>query len=183
PKDIIRGTVETIAENTVDGVISPMFFAFLGGAPFALTYKVINTLDSMIGHKNVRYRHFGKFAARLDDAANFIPARMSVPAIGFAAFLVGLNFKRTIAITFRDGGKHPSPNAGIPEAAFAGALSIQLGGLNSYQGVASPKRTLGDARLPLELIHIKKAEQLMFMTSIISLSVFSALLLLIGKFL
>lgn len=169
--EIVRATVETIAENTVDGIVSPLFYAVLGGAPLALAYKAVNTLDSMIGYRDARYLNFGKFAARLDDVANFIPARLALPVMSLTALFIGLDFKRSAAIALRDGRKHPSPNAGISEAAFAGALSVQLGGLNFYRGVPSPKPCLGDAEFDLKPDHIRKARKLMVATSVLSLMI------------
>jgi len=120
--EILRATVESVAENSVDGVISPLFYAFLGGAPLALAYKAINTLDSMVGYKSERYLYFGWFSAKLDDLANFLPARISALLIPLVAFLLMRKGKDSLRIILRDGKKSPSPNAGIPEAGFAGAL-------------------------------------------------------------
>jgi adenosylcobinamide-phosphate synthase len=143
--EIIRATVETVAENSVDGVISPLFYAALGGAPLALAYKAINTLDSMVGYKNERYSYFGYFSAKLDDVANYIPARLSILLVPLASFILRKRALSALHITLRDGKKSPSPNAGIPEAGFAGALGIQLGGVNYYQGERIFKPILGIA--------------------------------------
>ena len=140
---IIRATVETVAENSVDGIISPLFYAALGGAPLALAYKAINTLDSMVGYKNERYLYFGWFSAKLDDVANYIPARLSILLIPLASLILGKRALNTLYTILRDGKKSPSPNAGIPEAGFAGALGIQLGGVNYYQGERISKPILG----------------------------------------
>ncbi|ADL08174.1 adenosylcobinamide-phosphate synthase CbiB [Thermosediminibacter oceani] len=133
-EEICRATVETVAENTVDGIISPIFYAFLGGGPLALAFKAASTLDSMVGYKNERYIHFGWFSARMDDLLNFIPARLGGLLILTASLLLGLDAKRGFKTVLSDAGNHESPNAGIPEAAVAGALGIRLGGWNSYSG-------------------------------------------------
>lgn len=142
--EIVRATVESVAESGVDGVISPLFYALLGGAPLALAYKAVNTLDSMIGYKNQKYRDFGWFPAKLDDLANFIPARISALLIPLAAFLVTKRGKDSLKIILRDCRKSPSPNAGIPEAGFAGALGIRLGGTNFYQGEREDRPLIGE---------------------------------------
>lgn len=143
---IMRGAIETVAENLVDGVVSPLFFAALGGAPLALAYKMVNTLDSMIGYRNEKYRHFGKCAARLDDLCNFVPARISIFVIWLGACMTGRNGKESLETGVTEGSKHHSPNAGWPEAAFAGALGIRLGGPNYYGGQLVDKPFIG-ARL------------------------------------
>jgi adenosylcobinamide-phosphate synthase len=143
--DIARAAVETVAENFVDGVLSPLFFAVLGGAPMAMAYKMVNTLDSMVGYNNPRYRLFGRAAARIDDTANFIPARLAVAIIGLATwFLTGSKAAgRALATARREGTHHSSPNAGYPEAAFAGALAVKLNGPNYYGGVLMDKPYIG----------------------------------------
>ena len=142
--DIARAVVETVAENTVDGVLAPLFFAALGGAPLALAYKMVNTLDSMVGYRNERYLLFGRAAARIDDAANWLPARLGVLVIAFAAlFLSGVSAPRALRTALAEGRNHASPNAGFPEAAFAGALGVRLNGPNHYGGVLVDKPWLG----------------------------------------
>jgi adenosylcobinamide-phosphate synthase len=143
--DISRATVETVAENFVDGVLSPLFFAVLGGAPLAMAYKMVNTLDSMVGYNNPRYRLFGRTAARIDDMANFIPARLSILIIAAAAGLLSGSETagRTLRTAWREGARHSSPNAGYPEAAFAGALAVKLNGPNYYGGVLVDKPYIG----------------------------------------
>ena len=126
-EQMVRACVETIAEGSVDGVLSPLFYAFVGGPTAAMAYKAVNTLDSMVGHKNEKYVRFGWASARLDDLANYIPARISAILIPIASFLCGYGFKDSLRIACRDGRKHESPNSGIPEAAMAGALGVQLG--------------------------------------------------------
>lgn len=138
---ISRATVETVAESLSDGVIAPLFYAVLGGAPLAMAYKAINTLDSMIGHKNERYRHFGLVAARLDDLANLAPARISALLLTLAS-RAWEDRRRAFLTALRDGSRHPSPNSGYPEAAMAGLLDVRLGGLNTYSGVLSERPQL-----------------------------------------
>jgi len=154
-EDILKGTMETLSENLSDGFIAPLFYLLIGGLPLAMVYKAINTLDSMVGYNNDTYRHFGWAAARLDDIANYLPARITGVLIVFATFPVML-FKDTVrALTatrsafttmVRDGKKHLSPNSGIPEAAMAGALGIRMGGQATYGGVVVEKPYIGEAR-------------------------------------
>lgn len=162
---IVRAAVETVAENLVDGVIAPLFFAILGGGPLAMTYKMVNTLDSMIGYKNDRYLYFGRFAARLDDAANFIPARISAVLVFFGALLTGKAAMAAIRYVARYGQNHLSPNAGIPEAAFAGALGVRLGGPNYYEGRLVEKPFIGTASRAMIPKDIKKATDLMMVSA------------------
>jgi adenosylcobinamide-phosphate synthase len=129
--EIARAVVETLAESACDGIVAPLFWLVAGGLPAAMAYKAVNTLDSMIGHREPPYLHFGRVAARLDDAANFVPARLTALAIATAA---GGHRSRSLRIWCRDGGKHASPNAGQCEAAMAGALGVRLGGANFYDG-------------------------------------------------
>ncbi len=168
---VVRATVETVAENLVDGVIAPLFYAALGGGPLAMAYKMINTLDSMIGHKNERYKRFGWFAARLDDAANYIPARISAIVISLASPLIRRSCMGTIKTAIRDGQKHLSPNAGIPEAAFAGALGIRLGGPNYYGGHLIEKPYIGKETHPVQTEDIRTATTLMVVSAFIWLIV------------
>ena len=166
-RGILKATVETVAENLVDGVISPLFFAVIGGAPLAIAYKMVNTLDSMVGYKSDQYIHFGKAAARIDDIANFIPARLSVPIISIAAQILsrtGLHAFKTAAL---EGRNHSSPNAGFPEASFAGAMEIKLGGPNYYHGKLVYKPYIGKLFGEADIKHIKKACDLMMLSSIL----------------
>jgi adenosylcobinamide-phosphate synthase len=140
---VSRAAVETVAENLVDGVISPMCYAAIGGAPLAAAFKMVSTLDSMIGYRNRRYERFGKTAARLDDALNYVPARLSVVLIAVAAQLLGRRGGQAVDVARKDGARHLSPNAGLPEAAFAGALAVCLGGPNTYQGQTVEKPFIG----------------------------------------
>jgi adenosylcobinamide-phosphate synthase len=150
---VLRAAIETVAENLSDGVIAPVFYFAIGGFPLAVAYKAVNTLDSMVGYKNEKYVIFGWAAARLDDAANFIPARITGILVVFASFLYFLVRRPGIAITaarnsfgvmIRDGRKHTSPNSGIPEAAMAGALGVTLGGPSTYAGVLVRKPFIGE---------------------------------------
>jgi adenosylcobinamide-phosphate synthase len=167
--DIVRATVETIAESTADGIVAPLFYLIIGGAPLALAYKAVSTLDSMIGHLDDRYRWFGWASARLDDVANFIPARITALLLVFSAGIVSRSWpvmQRTWQIVLRDGGRHPSPNSGRPEAAMAGALDVQLGGTNRYDGRPIERPRLGDPSEPLTRAHIGRALTLMIWTSL-----------------
>lgn len=164
-REIVRATVETISENIVDGIISPLFYAFLGGASLAMAYKAVNTLDSMVGYKNKRYINFGRAAAKIDDIANFIPARLSVIFLVPASLICGYSSVRAWNIAIRDGGKNPSPNSGLPEAAVAGALGVRLGGLNYYNSIAIQKQHIGDDINSLNRSHIKAAVKIAYVTS------------------
>jgi len=148
-REMVRATVETVAENLSDGVIAPLFFLALAGPVGMAAYKAVNTLDSMVGHKNDTYAEFGWAAARLDDIANFIPARLTAVLIWIAALLPGFDAGRAIRVTLRDGKSQPSPNSGYPEAAVAGAMGVQLGGTNFYKGEPRSKAVMGDAVHPL----------------------------------
>jgi len=162
--ETVRATVETIAESASDGVIAPLLYLLLGGAPLALAYKAVSTLDSMVGHRDERYRDFGWASARLDDAVNWIPARVTAGLFVLASWPVFRRLDKTRqawAMLLRDGMKHPSPNSGRPEAAMAGALGVQLGGASRYDGVASVRPHLGDAREPLAPCHIAQAQMMM----------------------
>lgn len=164
---VSRATVETVAENLVDGVISPLIFAVLGGAPLALAYKMVNTLDSMIGYKNETYLFFGKAAARIDDLVNYIPARISVLIIALAAQLKYRSGFRALQFALRQGRRHSSPNAGYPEASFAGALQIKLGGPNYYFGTLINKPYIGENFQDTIPADIKTACSLMLCSSLL----------------
>lgn len=165
-EEVIRATVETVAENTVDGIISPLFFAMLGGAPLAMTFKAVSTLDSMVGYQNEKYKNFGWASARLDDLANWIPARVCYLLIPGAAWMTKGNMADSYRIAWRDGFKHPSPNSGIAEAAFAGALGVQLGGINFREGQPVEYPRLGDPGI-LRRGDIGRAIRLSFAASVI----------------
>jgi adenosylcobinamide-phosphate synthase len=156
--------VETVAESASDGVIAPLLCLAVGGAPLALAYKAVSTLDSMVGHQDERYRELGWASARLDDLVNWIPARMTAWLTVAAAGLVGLktaHAMRSATVLWRDGHKHPSPNSGRPEAAMAGALGVCLGGLNVYDGVTHEQPRLGDPVEALSSEHIERAKWMM----------------------
>jgi len=162
---LARATVETVAENLVDGVIAPLFFAAIGGAPLALAYKMTNTLDSMVGYKNQTYRQFGKASARIDDILNYLPARLSVPIIALATQILSGKGKRSLRTAVCEGANHASPNAGYPEAAFAGALALKLNGPNYYNGILLDKPYIGVRFGPSSPGHIKKACDIMLLSS------------------
>jgi adenosylcobinamide-phosphate synthase len=158
---ITRAVVETVAENSSDGVLAPLLYMAIGGAPLAMAYKAINTLDSMVGYKNDRYLHFGWCSARLDDAANYLPARLTAVGMAFTAGFLRMDFGNSVRTIHRDGRNHSSPNSGYPEAAAAGAMGIQLGGTNYYFGKPVYKPTIGDAHRELNKEDIKKTILLM----------------------
>lgn len=158
--EIARGTVETLAENFVDGILSPLFFAALGGAPLAMAFKAVSTLDSMVGYRNERYEEFGWFSARTDDWANYVPARLSVPILLLAGWLRGMTVGHAYRIWKRDASGHPSPNGGNPESIVAGLLGIQLGGINIYHGQTHHRAEMGDALHPVGATDIVRCRQL-----------------------
>ncbi|MGB5747446.1 MAG: adenosylcobinamide-phosphate synthase CbiB [Desulfobacterales bacterium] len=168
---LARATVETVAENLVDGVIAPLFFAAIGGAPLALAYKMTNTLDSMVGYKNPTYQQFGKASARIDDIFNYIPARLSVPLIALAAQILAGCGERSLKTAICEGAAHASPNAGYPEAAFAGALALRLNGPNYYNGKLVDKPYIGVRFGKTSTEHIKKACDIMMLSSLLWLLV------------
>ena len=174
-KMIIRSTMETISENTVDGIVAPMMYMFLGGLPLSMTYKAINTFDSMVGYKNEKYMDFGKFSAKLDDVANFIPARITGILIVIASMILGYDYKNSLKIFIRDRKNHSSPNSGHAEAGVAGALGVQFGGKVSYFGKEVDKPVIGDKTKDFELEDIKKNIKIMYATSFLSLTVFSVI--------
>ncbi|KAF0092485.1 MAG: adenosylcobinamide-phosphate synthase [Fusobacteria bacterium] len=174
-KDIKKATVETIAENTTDGVIAPLLFIAIGGAPLGFLYKAVNTLDSMIGYKNKDYLYFGKFAARLDDILNFIPARIAAFLMLIGSFIIRLDFKNAINIYIRDRKNHKSPNSAQTESVCAGALNIQLAGDSYYFGKLVKKLTIGDRNKEIETEDIKLANKLMYATAILGALIFSAI--------
>lgn len=160
--ELARGAVETVAENSVDGITAPLFWALLGGAPLALAYKAVNTLDSMVGYRNARYADFGYASAKLDDLANWLPARLTALALWLAAWAMpGARRRGALAATWRQAPRHPSPNAGWPEAMVAQLLGVQLGGTNVYAGVVSHRAVLGvpssEGGEPLAVGHIGRA--------------------------
>ena len=171
--EIARGTVETIAENTTDGVISPLFWFLLLGPVGAALYRAGNTMDSMLGYKNDRYLFFGRFAARLDDVLNYIPARITFVLFVAAAALLRKNAEK---IGLRDAPKHPSPNGGYAEATVAGAMHVQLGGYNYYEGKPEFREYMGDPDRPLKAEHIKTSIYMMYAAVILFVAVESAVI-------
>ena len=166
---VSRAAVESVAENMVDGVLAPLFFAAIGGAPLALAYKMINTLDSMVGYRNARYQLFGRAAARIDDGANWIPARLAVPLTALGSVFLGFDGLRAWQTGRREGRFHASPNAGFAEAAFAGALRVRLGGPNVYHGRRVDKPWIGAAFAGATPADISRAGVLMLTTSMLAL--------------
>ncbi|NGZ09520.1 MAG: cobalamin biosynthesis protein CobD [Nitrospira sp. LK70] len=169
-EEVVRATIETTAESTNDGIIAPLFYLVVGGAPLALAYKAVNTLDSMIGHKNERYMDFGWASARLDDLANWIPARLSAVLIVLAAGLVigsSAPIRTGWRVLWRHGGNHPSPNSGRPEAAMAGSLDIQLGGINYYDGVPHERPVIGTGTRRLVLMDLTIASRIMIVACLL----------------
>ncbi len=173
-KQITKAVVETVAENTSDGVIAPMLFMMIGGAPLGFLYKGVNTLDSMVGYKNDKYLYFGRFSAIVDDWFNFIPARITGLAMVAAAFLTGFDGKGAMRIFLRDRHNHASPNSAHPESACAGALQVQLAGDAWYFGKLYKKKTIGDDIRPIEGQDIPRAIRLMYGASVLCLLVFAA---------
>ena len=169
---VCRASLESLAENTSDGIVAPLFYLFLGGIPLAMAYKAVNTLDSMISYRTERYFYFGKFAARLDDMANFIPARLTALLMVIATLLVKLNPGPALRVLRRDHDNHLSPNAGYPEATLAGALGIRLGGPSVYFGKKVWKPTMGDDIKPVNIEMLKEARSLCLVTAILSLVTF-----------
>lgn len=168
--EVSRATVETVAENTVDGIISPLFYFAIGGLPLAVAYRAINTMDSMLGYKNDKYFFFGRIAARVDDVANFIPARLTGLLFIGAAIILQLDYKNAYNMMKRDASKHPSPNGGWAEATVAGALNIRLGGVNYYFGKPHFRAYMGEPNEILEAAHILGAIRLMYTATVLFLT-------------
>jgi adenosylcobinamide-phosphate synthase len=164
---IARATVETVAENLVDGVTAPLFYAAIGGVPLAMTYKMMNTLDSMVGYQNDAYRQFGKVSARIDDIVNYVPARLTVPIIALAGHILAGRGIRSLRTAVAEGANHTSPNAGFAEAAFAGVLGVKLNGPNTYHGRLVEKPYIGIHFGHATAGHIVKACDLMLMSSVL----------------
>lgn len=169
--DIIRATIETVAENLTDGVVSPMIYLALGGPALGMAFKAASTLDSMIGYLDEKYRDVGWFSARLDDALNFIPARISALLMVAAAFLTGLDAKRALFTVRRDHANHLSPNCAWTEAAAAGALGVRLGGDHEYFGKTVRKPTIGDDLREPEGADIRRVNRLMWVSAGLALAV------------
>ncbi|MDO5538485.1 MAG: adenosylcobinamide-phosphate synthase CbiB [Eubacteriales bacterium] len=171
---VAKAAVETVAENASDGVIAPMFYMMIGGAVLGFFYKAINTMDSMVGYKNDRYLYFGRFAAKLDDAANFVPARLCALFMIAASFLCRMDGKNAWKIFKRDRFNHASPNSAQTEAVMAGALEIQLAGDAWYFGELHKKKTIGDNIRPVEPEDIVRANELLYGTAALAVTVMSA---------
>jgi len=168
--EIVRGTIETLAENFVDGILSPLFYAALGGAPLAMAFKAISTLDSMVGYRNDRYGEFGWFSARTDDWANYVPARLSVPLLLLAGWLWRMPVRQSYQIWKRDASGHPSPNGGNPESVVAGLLGVRLGGINIYEGQPHHRAEMGDALHPANASDIDHCRHLVRTATWLSLT-------------
>ena len=167
--EIARGTIETVAENTSDGVTAPMFWALLGGAPLAMVYRAANTCDSMVGHMNNRYIEFGWASAKWDDIINWLPSRLTGMIMLLGQRPDSITYKNAWTILFRDAKKHPSPNSGWGEAAVAAILGIQLGGINYYQGIFSNRAKMGDPIQPIQTDHIIQANHILSKTVLLFL--------------
>ena len=172
---VLCASLESLSESTCDGIVAPLFYLLVGGVPAAMAYKAINTLDSMIGYRTEKYFYFGKFAARLDDIMNFIPARLTALFIAIAAFAVRANPTRALSIAWRDHAKHLSPNAGYPEAALAGVFGIRLGGPSVYFGKTVYKPYLGDNLNRVRIEMLKKGRVVCLVAAILSLAIFALL--------
>jgi len=175
-REIIRAVIETVGENVVDGGIAPVFYALLGGPVLVTFFKAASTLDSMVGYRNEKYRELGMVSARLDDALNYIPARLSLLLVPLGAALAALRPLAAFRIALRDHARHPSPNSAWGESGFAGALGIQLGGPAVYGGIPSQKPLLGDSLRPLMRADILRARRLLFCTGIMVAAVLVAVM-------
>ena len=172
---VAKAAVETVAENTSDGIIAPMIFIAIGGAPMGFFYKAINTMDSMVGYKNERYINFGRFAAKLDDVVNYLPARISAYQMILSSFFLRYDYKNAFKIYKRDRYNHASPNSAQTESVCAGALDVQLAGNAYYFGKLYEKPTIGDDIREINYDDIKKANRLLYCTSIISIVIISVI--------
>ena len=170
-RDVLKAAVETVAENTADGVVGPLVYLIVGGAPLGMLYKAVNTMDSMVGYKNERYLDFGRAAARVDDVLGFIPARLAALCMIAAAPAAGLSAKGAWRIWRRDRFNHASPNSAQTESAMAGALGVELAGSAVYFGKLVEKPTMGDATRPIEREDVRRANRLMVLASALSLVV------------
>jgi adenosylcobinamide-phosphate synthase len=179
---MLRATLETVAENLSDGVIAPLFYLMIGGVPLALAFKAASTLDSMVGYNNERYRHFGWASARLDDLWNYLPARLTAWLMVGAARLRGWDWRSARRIWLRDGGKYPSPNAGLPQAALAGALRIRLGGPAAYGGIRKEKPYLGDDDSEITLREYRQTIFILYAVSVVMAGIVLAVRLMASNF-
>ena len=164
---IVRAVIETVAENMSDGIIAPLFYVGIGGAPLMMAYKAVNTMDSMFGYKNEKYKEFGYFPAKLDDVFNYIPARLTGFFTVVIAFILKMNWKNSYKIYNRDKSNHSSPNSAHPEAAVAGALGVRLGGANYYFGKLVEKPTIGDNLEEIEISHLYKTNKILYGVAIL----------------
>ncbi|MBC1459763.1 cobalamin biosynthesis protein [Listeria welshimeri] len=178
-EQISKATIETVAENTADGVIAPLFYLFIGGPVLALMYKAVNTLDSMVGYKNEKYRAIGFVSAKMDDIANFIPARLSWFFLVIASFILRYDGRASWVIGLRDRKNHTSPNCAYPEGAVAGALGITLGGTHEYFGETVVKPTIGSGTKPVTQKEISQTIHLLYIASTIAFIVFACIYLLL----
>lgn len=176
---VTKAAVETIAENTSDGTLAPMLYMFIGGPVLGWFYKAVNTMDSMVGYKNEKYIHFGRYAAKFDDVMNYIPARLCGLLMIFASYILKMDWKNAKKIFLRDRFNHASPNSAQTEAVMAGALRIQLAGDAWYFGKRYEKPTIGDALRPVEIEDIPRANRLLYATAIVSFIIFSIVRLLL----
>lgn len=172
---VAKAAVETVAENTSDGIIAPMIFIAIGGAPMGFFYKAINTMDSMVGYKNEKYMNFGRFAAKLDDVVNYLPARISAYQMILSSFFLRYDYKNAFKIYKRDRYNHASPNSAQTESVCAGALDVQLVGNAYYFGKLYEKPTIGDDIREINYDDIKKANRLLYCTSFISIVIISVI--------
>lgn len=173
-RGVTKAAVETVAENTSDGIIAPLFYMMIGGAVLGFAYKAVNTMDSMVGYKNEKYQYFGTAAALFDDVVNYIPARLSAGLMILAAYACGMNGKLAAKIYKRDRYKHASPNSAHTEAVMAGALEIQLAGDAWYFGKLHKKQYLGDDVRPVEIEDILRSHKLMYVTEVFAVLLFGA---------
>jgi adenosylcobinamide-phosphate synthase len=167
-KEICRALIETVSENTSDGIVAPLFYLLIGGPPLAMAYKALNTLDSMVGYRSDRYRYLGWASARGDDLANFVPSRLTALLFILSSLILRKNWKGAWRATWRDGRKNPSPNSGYPEAAMAGALGVQLGGKNLYFGRVEEKPLIGEPERSIDRKVAKESLHLMIVNSLLT---------------
>lgn len=179
---VAKAAIETVAENGSDGIIAPMFYMIIGGPVWMFLYKGINTMDSMLGYKNDKYIHFGRYAAKLDDVANYIPARLSGFLMIVGSFIAGYDYKNAKKIFFRDRFNHASPNSAQTESVMAGALNIQLAGNAYYFNKLYEKPTIGDPNRKVEAEDILRANRLLYVTSSLAVLLFSTIHTLIVSF-
>ncbi len=167
---VLRATVESVSESTADGIVAPLFYLAIGGPVLAMVYKAVNTMDSMIGYRNDRYRHFGTFAARLDDVMGYLPARITAAFMIVSAVILRFDWKSAASTLLADGRNHPSPNSGLSQAAVAGALGLRLAGPMSYKGVVHDKPFIGGGSRAASLTSLTGALKMMHLTGLITLA-------------